>query len=311
MIIGRCNVVTDQQGRECKAHGSVRFPVACYGNDLSIGPVLWHWHDELEFIAIVSGEADVCVDGESYTLTEGAGIFINAGRVHGVQEHGPAGCILHSVVFHPRLVGGSFDSIFWQDYLQPLLADTACRSVCFSSGTDWEREAVCTIQRIWDIFVSQPQGFEFQLRAMASQLVFLLTAHRPRPPQSPSTRKLRSEERIKTMLQYIQEHYAEALCTAQIARSAMVSESECLRCFRTMTGTTPIQYLKQFRLQKAAELLAHTDWKVAEIGTRCGFQDMSYFAKLFRAAHGCPPGAYRNSRVSGDTGSPPVLPSPE
>ncbi len=82
--------------------------------------------------------------------------------------------------------------------------------------------------------------------------------------------------------------------TAQIAASARVSVSECLRCFRNTIGVPPIQYLKQFRIQKAAELLATTDWKIAETATQCGFQDMSYFSRTFRELKGSVPTEYRN-----------------
>ena len=57
--------------------------------------------------------------------------------------------------------------------------------------------------------------------------------------------------RIKAMLQYVQAHYMEELHVEQIAASALIGEGECLRCFRGTIGTTPMQYVKQFRIQKA------------------------------------------------------------
>lgn len=95
------------------------------------------------------------------------------------------------------------------------------------------------------------------------------------------------------MLQYIQEHYNGELTLAQIAGSANISETECLRCFRRMLSCTPIQYVKQMRIQKAAELLVSTNRKISDIGMECGFQEMSYFAKIFRALTGNTPGAFR------------------
>lgn len=80
---------------------------------------------------------------------------------------------------------------------------------------------------------------------------------------------------------------------AKIAQSAAVSENECLRCFRTMLGSTPIRYVKQVRVQRAAELLAATDRKISDIGGSCGFQEMSYFARVFREYKGCTPKEYR------------------
>ena len=94
-----------------------------------------------------------------------------------------------------------------------------------------------------------------------------------------STKKLRDSYRMKNMLQYIEEHYSDNITINEIAESVSLSVSECLRCFHSTIGTTPIQYLKSFRIKKAAELLTNTDMKIVDIGIICGFQDMSYFCK--------------------------------
>ena len=140
-------------------------------------------------------------------------------------------------------------------------------------------------------------GYEFQVRNALSQLILLLRLHQPMPQKEPSQRELRDARRIRTMLQYIQEHYSEETDTAQIARSAMISESECLRCFHKSIGMPPIRYLKQFRIQKAAELLMSTDKKAGDIGAECGFLDTSYFTKVFREIKGCTPGEYRRRQA--------------
>ena len=95
------------------------------------------------------------------------------------------------------------------------------------------------------------------------------------------------------MLQYIQTHYAEEIRTEDIADSASISVSECLRCFKNTIHTTPIQYTIKYRVQKAAELLKTTNLNITEIGTRCGFVDMSYFTRVFKRIHGYTPKKYR------------------
>ena len=79
----------------------------------------------------------------------------------------------------------------------------------------------------------------------------------------------------------------------RIAASVALSESACLRSFRQMLGITPIQYVNQFRVEKAAELLRSTRLKTGEIGMECGFADGSYFIKTFREIKHCTPKEYR------------------
>ena len=297
MALSFCKSTTDGQNRELVRHGTPPFPLACYWHDSgTVNTVPWHWHDELETVLVREGRATVSVEGESRELGPGEGCFIAAGALHHVwrEEEGPLD--LHSMVFHPRLVGGSVESVFWQDYLQPLLSSAANRCVWLSEGVPWEREALDAMDAAWRACGEETPGFEFLAREGLSRLVYLLSVHRPAVKTGPSEKALRDGERIKAMLLYIQEHYGEELTAAQIARSAAVSESECLRCFHAMIGTTPIQYVRQLRVQRAAELLEGTEEKIADISAACGFQETSYFTRIFRGLKGQTPSQYRAER---------------
>src|SRR5699024_7934161 len=122
----------------------------------------------------------------------------------------------------------------------------------------WRKEAVSSSLEAWEACREERSGYEFQVRGSLSHLVYLLASHRPAVSGRVSEQEARRWERIKIMLQFIQEHCGENITTADIARSAMISESECLRCFHSTIGTTPVQYLRQLRIQRAAELLAST-----------------------------------------------------
>ena len=111
----------------------------------------------------------------------------------------------------------------------------------------------------------------------------------------PDAKSLRNIERLKQMLHFIQHNYAEDIHTADIAQSASVSESECLRCFRTTICTTPIRYLREYRIESAAQLLAAKNGRIADVAFQCGFQDVSYFTKTFRELKGCTPKEYQYS----------------
>lgn len=293
MALSICDVKTSLQGRELVEHGSALFPVACYHDNLTLKPVPWHWHDELEVLVIAEGAAMISAGSEKYSVKQGEGFFVNAGSLHSALALDNRVCRLHSVVFHPRLVGGSMDSIFWQNYIQPLLQNTLLKSIHLDCSALWHREFIDAAETAWQSAVTETAGYEFQVRNALSQLVLLLSSNQPWTQSCPSGKELRDTGRIKIMMQYIQEHYMEALTTSQIAKSIMVSESECLRCFHNTIGTPPIQFVKQFRIQKAAEELAATNKKIGDISADCGFQDTSYFIKTFRQLKGCTPGEYR------------------
>lgn len=293
MALAVADMKTGKDGRELIAHGSTLFPAACYWDDLTCSQVPWHWHEELEVMVVAQGRAVMATDSGQYLLEEGDGVFVNGGVLHGAwSAEGQALCRCFSIVFHPRLPGGSMDSVFWQKYLHPLLQNRRLKGMRLDCREDWAKEGIRAVEQAWENCVWETDGYEFAVRENLSRLIFLLTRHCPAREALPAEKELRDGERIKQMLQYIQEHFAEELDTRQIARSAMISQSECLRCFHSTIGTTPIQYLKQYRVERAAELLC-TGLKISEVGARCGFQEMSYFARAFRERKGCTPSEYR------------------
>jgi len=296
MALASCGTQVNAQGQELTEHGTTLFPIACYYDRMAQDVVPWHWHDEWEAIVIEHGAAIVSVDGQNYTIEAGGGIFINSSALHSVWDKGNTDCRLYSIVFHPRLVGGGIDSVFWQSYVQPLLSNTSLRCVLLTPETAWHEDAIQYILEAWTACVKEPAGYELWVRSALSELAFLLVSQCSPEQTRPTEKAMRNAGRIKTMLKYVQEHVQEELTIASIAQSAAISESECLRCFHEMLGTTPIRYVRQLRIQRAAELLESTNLKIAEVGTLCGFQEMSYFSKTFRDATGCTPKEYRQTK---------------
>ena len=105
------DVVADDEGRELVQHGSALFPIACYEEDLKSYSVAWHWHEEFEYILAVKGPLAVDVSKARLVLQTGQGVFVNSGVFHAVEQAETGDALLHSGVFHPRLIGG-MDTIF-------------------------------------------------------------------------------------------------------------------------------------------------------------------------------------------------------
>ena len=285
-------------GHEPVRHGTPLFPVGCYFAGLDSRGMQWHWHDELEAVLVVEGGTEVCAADRRYVLEEGQGFFINAGVLHTCRALDGGKCAYHSMVFHPRLIGG-VDSVYWQRYVRPLTGNAGLRSLPLDPAESWQAEALRRVEEAWQACRGEEPGYEFRVRSALSGIVLLLTQHMPAAQGRVSGKEERDGERIKLMLRLIEESYMEELSVADIAAGASVSESECLRCFKSTIGTPPIQYLKLYRVQRAAELLASTDRKIQDIAGACGFQDMSYFTKTFRELKGVTPGEYRRTLSAG------------
>lgn len=293
MAVSECLNHINEQGLELIEHGNTAFPAACYYDDLIEMEVEWHWHQEFEFIILSEGDSIVTAGNEKYMVKEGDGIFINSEVLHAGFRTDTPTCRYHSFVFHPALIGGSFESVFWNRYLHPLMENKSLQGFYLSQDIPWQKEILELLEQSWQCFAKESPGYEFTVREGLSKLIFSICTNISAQKNSPSPKALRDGERMKRMMQYISEHYSEEITIADLAHCAMISESECLRCFHNTIHSTPIQYVKQFRIHKAASLLSSTDLKIVDIGSRCGFQEMSYFAKSFKKVYGCTPTEYR------------------
>ena len=286
------DIVADGEGRELVQHGSALFPIACYAEDVKSYSVAWHWHEEFEFILAVKGPLTVDVNKTQLVLRTGQGVFINSGVLHAVEQAESGNALLHSGVFHPRLVGG-MDTIFWQKRICPLLQPGAPAFFLLDSGTAWQREALACLQDAWQAVADEPPDYENEARYRLTTVLRLLGAQCEEGGVKVSQQEQIAAERMKQMLRFVEEHYAEELTVERIAACVALSESACLRSFRQLLGITPIQYVKQFRVEKAAELLRSTRLRTGEIGAECGFTDGSYFIKTFRELKHCNQKEYR------------------
>ncbi|HUQ15018.1 MAG TPA: AraC family transcriptional regulator [Gemmatimonadales bacterium] len=83
---------------------------------------------------------------------------------------------------------------------------------------------------------------------------------------------------------------------ADLAREAASSRSSVAKRFALLVGQPPMQYLTQWRMQVAANLLAQSGAKVATIGREVGYDSEAAFSRAFKKATGLAPGAWREVR---------------
>lgn len=77
-------------------------------------------------------------------------------------------------------------------------------------------------------------------------------------------------------------HYADELSLKDIVDTGMMSIAQCNRCFNKMLNVTPYEYLIQYRLQKATNLLKDATLNVTEISEIVGFNNVTHFIQVFK-----------------------------
>lgn len=102
---------------------------------------------------------------------------------------------------------------------------------------------------------------------------------------------------ILQAVETLRKNYQQELCLADLLAEAHMSKSYFLRLFRRYMGTTPYNYLVNFHITQAKELLVLTDHSVSEIAQKVGFGDASNFSTRFAKATGQSPLQYRKSAL--------------
>ena len=254
--------------------------------------VPWHWHRAVELFYMEGGALEYNTPQGKALFLAGSGGFVNSGVLHMTRPQGRGEENVQLVhLFDPALIAGEPGSRIGQNYVLPLTAAPQVELIALCPG-DPRQEAL--LQRIRAAFFlpeAQP-GYEIRLRSALSE-IWLGLFELARPLLDRPARPGRSSEKVKALLVYIHEHYAEKIQVEALAASAYLSERECFRLFRDCLHTTPAEYIRSYRLQMACQMLAREDISLTEIGRACGLGSSSYFGKLFRAAMGCTPSAYR------------------
>lgn len=113
-----------------------------------------------------------------------------------------------------------------------------------------------------------------------------------RGPQGPRLRQIAAgtpARRVADAIQWLKEHYTEALGVDALARRSGLKTSAFHQHFKGVTGLSPIQYQKRLRLQEARRLMLTDGRDAAEAAFRVGYESPSQFSREYRRLFGAPP----------------------
>ncbi len=136
----------------------------------------------------------------------------------------------------------------------------------------------------------------FQLSIKANVLKLLARLARLLGETNPG--QIRRQDRknrdsLAAALAYIHQNYSREIYNRDLCSISLMSRTAFAAAFRHLTGQTPVDYINCLRIQKAQALLADRSLNMTDICFQAGFNDVSYFARVFRKVTGRSPRAYR------------------
>lgn len=279
---------------ETKQHGKLSFPYIVYRGNLPvyIRSYPLHWHDEMEIITVTKGCGLITVQSGQYTVHTGDLILIQPQIIHAIDQLGDSPMEYYNILFRFSLLGSPSGDSCYDKYLKPL-AEGTMRTPVHIPVTDPLNQRLRPY--IDDLTANRKERYTSHELMVKSNLFAILYHLQPYCTDiSDVERSLQfTYEKIKSVLLYVQENYAEPITVEQASRLCGFSSSHFMKLFRELTGTSFTQYLKDLRLEIAADQLQCTTHKIIDIAEATGFDNPSYFTRSFTARYGVTPSAFR------------------
>lgn len=227
------------------------------------------------------GTGNMQVNADRVSIRSRMAMFVHRGSVVSLRS------------IHPSTAGWMimYDDSVMGRVLQPQTLERVTNlrlPIPFSSTThDWIEHLCTLLERQTEI---EPTGYQPVSEHLFGALIErMLAEDAPAQPR----RIDRPEALDRQFRQLVLEHAMTEGSVGFYAGKLNVSENYLLRCVSTSSGRSPKDWIIDVRLMQARKLLRTTDVSVAEIAMQTGFDDPSYFGRLFRRRFGMSPRAFR------------------
>lgn len=252
-----------------------------------------HRHDYVEVIYMCSGESVHVVNGREVRLQKGELLFLSQSATHEVYKTREEDVAVNFIVL-PDFFSSSLPIIGEEETpLRRFLVDCLCGQDTGSGFLHFRVSNIIPIQNqvenlLWILLEETPNRRRMSQMTMALLLMQLLG-------HTEALVHEEQEEAVWQALRYAEANYVDG-SLAELAEGLHYNMSWLSREIKRKTGKTYTQIIQEKRLAQAAFLLKNTDRNVADIAVAVGYENISYFHRIFQEAYGKSPKHYRDGK---------------
>lgn len=205
------------------------------------------------------------------------------------QAHGPIEQTTDS-----RFIAFQFEKEFLQDISKQVYGK---RHILFQNcSNNWSQSLQLLLRSFVEESSNRQTGHTFIMESLSTQIainLFRQLKHNMAEPLKGNFYTTR--DNINRAINFLREYYNEDYSLEEVAKIANLSTYHFIRVFKNETGKTPIEYLLDFKIDKAKSLLTNKDKSISEICYDCGFNNPSHFTRVFKYKTGVTPSIYRKN----------------
>ena len=253
-----------------------------------------HNHEFDEIVLIVSGTGVHHTRFGAETVEAGTVLIIPEGEVHAYSESDTM--VLHNCMIRFRNIPMPLGELYHHPAFAALFLGDRKSHTCAGSfpkvkleGEDFQA-AIDLLDHCNREIQEQKLGWSLNCFGGFLQYLTLLLRHYNAPEKDSDN----THQKIREVIEYINNHPERNLPVQKICKKLGLSESTLFRRFKQTTGMSALEYQLTMRLSRAANLLLEDkSLRISEVASQMGFYDSNYFAKIFRSRFNCSPREYR------------------
>ncbi|QCR22124.1 AraC family transcriptional regulator [Pontibacter sp. SGAir0037] len=251
-----------------------------------------HYHDEFELNFVCNAaDAKRIVGDHTEVIGDVDLVLVGSNLPHGWFNHQCRSNDIYEITlqFHSDLFDEKFLSRNQLSFIKTLL-ERSSKGIAFSRETALELKP--RLEKL-----AKMSGFDSVVE-LISILQGLATSRQMRTLSNSS---FTSEQftyysrRIEKVFEFMQNNYDKEISLADVAKVVSMPEVSFSRFIKKRTGKTFIESLNEIRLGHASRMLIDTTETISEISYKCGFNNLSYFNRIFRRKNGCTPKEFRQN----------------
>lgn len=237
--------------------------------------LLPHWHEHIELLYFIEGAGRAVCNGQTFSVKKGDLVVVNSTQIHALVSAEPWEycCVL-----------------LYPAFFSDIQVDRGMLVQNLISGDEKIKEYMVEMYRERQ---KKTFGSDMKIKGLSYLLYAYLIRKYAQKGREREGGEAHSLRKVHLLFDYIGKHYQERMTSAEMAGVCHVTESYFCRFFKKNFGMTPLEFLREYRVEKAAHALTHTDRSITDIAFSVGFDDLNYFSRTFRKIKGLSPGEFR------------------
>jgi len=258
--------------------------------DEHVGPALWHYHKEVEFVLVVEGLHEMHTPTQVYRLSPGDVMVVGSSQLH--RGLTPAGQDVAYIVLHIDLEP-YFDPamMHYTRHFMEVLSPLEELNYIFRKFPHVQQEVSSIIHAIHEEVMLKQKGYEIAVSMHIKHL--LLTLLRNDDQELLLAHEYVDADVLRPVITYIEEHIAEKVDMGVVSKLAGMSYSYFSKYFKSKIGISFTDFVNRKRIAKAERMLAIGNKNINDIAAEVGIENMAHFYELFKRFCGCTPKQYK------------------